>query len=225
MTESERLIKQIVANVQRLDTPPSQIAKAALEIISKDPTVTVEVLAGKFSKGVEWLKDVMKLQRLKSTKIQAALDSGIVSLANAVRLASLPENEQESFLDQAQTMNAADFTGAVQSRLSAIREAKAKGGKVEEKFAPKPILRTAAAIQAMLQNPSELLGTMTNIKSVPEAVTHILQWTISFDPATIETRRVAWQDSQDKKAAKAAELAAAREKRKAEAGATATAAD
>jgi len=203
MDDAEIASAQIIANRSRIETKPVEYTKQLHRMLNANPTLTLEELADQLHCSVKWLRDRLSLANLH-TKIGPLVDEGAITLANAFALAKLkPTEEQLQFVDQAQTEGIQEFSGHVQAKIKALREA-ARSGRDPNRandFVPVPHMRTVREIKAQYEAPT-LAGLICDKlgADTPEAgFKAALAWILSMDPDTVEVLRQ--RDADRKKAA------------------------
>lgn len=211
--DADALLAQIVGNAHRIETKPAEYAKAILRILGYSPTMTEAELAAKLNKSPTWINKQLSLLKLGDA-MKTLVNEGKIPLINAYSLAKLPAEEQLAWVDRAQTMQPAEFTGAVSVRVKEIRDANRKGVEPgEEKFVPIAHLRKKAEIEEQVNDPSTIVtlardtNAMDGIASYDEAFRAgaklALQWSLNFDPKSLQAAEAKWaerkrQEEQDR---------------------------
>jgi ParB family chromosome partitioning protein len=150
LEEADRIIAQVIGNAVRLDTKPVEYAKALMKILGYNPTWTEAELASRISKSPTWVSKQLGLLKL-SDAAKVLVDDGKIVAANAYALAKLPPEEQDKWIDRAQTTDANQFTQQVYERAKQIREANRQGKDAgEEKFVATFHLRKKPEIRKWL---------------------------------------------------------------------------
>ncbi len=205
--EADRIIAQVIGNAVRLDTKPVEYAKALMKILGYNPTWTEAELAARISKSPTWVSKQLGLLKL-SEAAKPLVNGGQIVVANAYALAKLPPEEQDKWLDRAQTMDANQFTQQAYERAKQIRDANRQGRNAdEEKFVPTFHLRKKPDIEAQIKNPEvprALISEMKIGKNKAEQDAAVagfilaLQWVGSTDPKTIQSREAKWKEEREK---------------------------
>jgi len=164
--DEEVMIAQIVGNAKRVETKPVDFANQIQKIMIARPTLTMAEMGVMLSASPAWLEQVLRLRGLHE-QIKPLVNDGHISLANAFVLAKLqPPEEQLSFVEDAQTKTAQDFTGPVLDRVKAVKTANRQGkDSAEAEYVPSPKIRK-------LQDVTEALGNSITAKSVVTAYSH-----------------------------------------------------
>ncbi len=207
LEEADRIIAQVIGNAVRLDTKLVEYAKALMKILGYNPTWTEAELAAKISKSPTWVSKVLGLLKL-SEAAKPLVNEGKIVAANAYALAKLPPEEQDKWLDRAQTTDANQFTQQVYERAKQIRDANRQGKDAgEEKFVPTYHLRKKGEIEGAIQNhdlPRAMIADMKIGKNKGEQEAALagfvlaLQWVGSTDPKTLQAREQKWKDQKEK---------------------------
>jgi ParB family chromosome partitioning protein len=207
LEEADRIIAQVIGNAVRLDTKPVEYAKALMKILGYNPTWTEAELASRISKSPTWVSKQLGLLKL-SDAAKVLVDDGKIVAANAYALAKLPPEEQDKWIDRAQTTDANQFTQQVYERAKQIREANRQGKDAgEEKFVATFHLRKKPEIEASIQNPEVARAMIADMKigknkAEQEAALAgfvlALQWVGSTDPKTVQAREQKWKDQKEK---------------------------
>jgi len=200
LDNSETIEAQIMANVHKIETRPVEYTKALQRIFVSNPTLTLGQMATKIAKSPAWLSQRLNLLRL-SAEVQALVDSGQITVSNAVELAKLPVEEQANYIDQAITMDVSEFVPMVQSRAKELRDAKRQGRSATPAvFVPGPRLRKMSELTT--ENTSPVVGPQLCARlGIDDAAAGFalgVAWAINLDPVTVEVRKA---DAAAKKAA------------------------
>jgi ParB family chromosome partitioning protein len=195
--EAEALELQIEGNVHKIETKPIQYSKQLLKILAAHPERTVKIQAARLAKSEGWLKDKLRLQKLVP-EAQTLVDDGKIPLSSAYILAKLDDDEQDEWLEKAQTLPPDQFMPQVANRINELKKLHKDDPKPERK--PTPLIRKKGEILEMFGNlPAEPKDDkQSGFKSA-------LEWVVQMDESSI----AAWH-------AKEAEELAKREARKAE---------
>lgn len=213
--EAELAELQIVANGVRVETSPIQFTQQLRRILNSNPTLSKAELASRLNMSVKWLDDRLNLDNL-SDAAQALVDEGKIRLNHAFTLSKLqPKSEQDSFLQEAQTMTYAEFAGNVEARIKEIRTANRAGKSPgERQFVAVPQLRKIKELEdiAVTNDQSvinELIATEAPA-TLADAVRLGIRYAIQLDAKSVEAKRTR---DQQLRAQKEVEKAAQRAER------------
>lgn len=210
------LLDQTILNACRVETLPAEYSKQLQRILQACPTMTSSDLATRLSRSESWIKERLRLTNL-TPEAAKLLDSGAINLINGYSLAKLPVDEQESYLEQAQTMATSEFTNLVIARCSAIQKAKRAGGTDSAPvFTHKPYLRKPAEIVIEAENceVGKAYIAENRITSPEEAWKAALDWAATNDPKSIATAKAKWDEMEKARQEKKEKAAIERERRK-----------
>jgi ParB/RepB/Spo0J family partition protein len=205
---------QIMANVHKIETRPVEYTKQLQRLFAYNPTWTLADMAGRLAKSASWVQQRLGLLKLEP-QIQALVDDGKISVANAVALSKLPHEEQVNFVDQAMTMGVQEFAPTIKTRSDELAKAKREGRKAEPAvFTPVASLRKPSEIKDELANPyagPELVkqtGATTALEGFALAIAYVLH----LDPISVAAQKAADDEKKGKieeaKRRRAAERAA-----------------
>jgi len=186
---------QLMANVHKVETKPSEYSDGLLRILSSNPTMTRNDLARELAKSPKWLDDRLSITKL-IPEAQALVDENRLNLTNAYALAKLKEpEEQRNFLDRAQTEEPKVFAPLVQTRVTELNKAKNAGKTADpEKFHPVAHQRTLKEIEAetLVKSAAEVhkaKGLITNIDDFIAG----LKWALHLDPDSLVDAEEKWK--------------------------------
>lgn len=244
--EAELLVSQVIANVHRIETKPTEYARQIVRYLGYKPTATEAEIAIKLGKNPVWISKTMTLNKLHAS-IKPLVDEGTIPLLNAYSLVKLPPEEQLEWLTRAQTEKSDVFVANVTKRAKEIRDANKAGREANpEEFSPTRHLRkipelveeatTPKVGPALVRECKITEGLKVNAQGMEQAAALgfklALDWFSNFDPKSQQAQKE--KDSarreQDKqtKIRRAAEVSAKKEeearKRAAEASEKAAAA-
>ena len=97
LTDEEALELQIIENLQRKDVHPMEEAIAFKSLIEKR-TMSYEEIAKRIGKTIFYVRQRIHLNNL-SPKWQKVVYANVITLANAFKIAALPEKDQTSLYD------------------------------------------------------------------------------------------------------------------------------
>lgn len=205
----EVLKKQIIMNIQRIETKPVEYSRQLNRMLALNHALTVSELADMIGKSLQFIYERMGLLKLNE-KIAKLVDEGQIPLANAYALAKLPSDEQSNFLDRAITQQPAEFIPATQARVKELREAHRKGKDAAPAgFVPVARLRKLTDIKDEFNNPTVVKVLSKECKSIEDAFAMAIKWCLHMDPTSIAA-------DQAKDEARRKEAEAAKERRKLE---------
>jgi len=225
MDEAGVLEAQLATNLHKIETRPAEYAKQLNRLLSIDPFLSMSALAEKLSVSTGWLHDRLGLVKLNE-KIAALVDDGDICVSNANHLAKLPEDEQENFLDRAQTDTPQKFIPEVKARLAEIRAAKREGRDAKpEEFVAAPRLRPLAELKEELAGgtTASALCAAHSLSTPEEGFGMAMKWVLRMDPETIEVAKATWEQKKAEQDELKAKRKAEREAKKAAAAAEKTA--
>lgn len=206
-SETDVHILQIIGNIHKVETKPYQYANQLKLILSSRPEMSLSELAKMVAYGTDWVKARLKLLSL-SGELGALVDNGTICLSNAYELSKLPEEEQEAYSAQAQTLEPKEFLDIVAARVKEINAAKRKGEKPGEAvFEPKAKCRKVGDLKAEFEAGMPTLKTLVAGQDAEGAMTATMEWVLSLDAKSLETSRADF----DQRKAERDEKAKARE--------------
>jgi ParB/RepB/Spo0J family partition protein len=216
-TDFEVLLQQTIGNTARVETLPAEHAKHLQRILQACPTMTNAELATKLSRSPTWIAERLKLTKL-IPEAGKLVDANRINLLNAYCLAMLPQDEQEAYLEQAQSLQNAEFSNIVAARNSAIAKAKrANAVDSPSVFTHKPYLRKPADILA--ESESGVVGAETiaeqRITTPEEAWKAALNWAATNDPKSIAAAKAKFEEHEKERLAKKEKANLEKERRKA----------
>lgn len=227
LDEQGVLVAQILTNAHRVETKPYQYSDQLRRILILRPTMTEMELASSLGKSAQWIKERLQLVKIQNTKIQALIDEGKIKLTNACKLAKLPVEEQEDWLDRAMTLSPSEFLPQADARIKEVADAKRKGrAAAPAGFQAVMFLRKVSDIKQEITTPAvcDNLLKENKVKTPAEAFALALKWVMNFDPGSISAQRVEYDKRQQLAAEAKKKKAAERAKDRAEAAAAAAAA-
>lgn len=211
------LIMQVIANTSRVETKPAEYSKQLQLILQANPTMSSMDLAGKLGKTTEWIKQRLGLVNLVAEAARL-VDAGNINLTNAYALAKLPPEEQGEYVEQAQSATISDFNNVVVQRLSAIKEAKKKGGSsdVVTVFKHKPYLHKIGEVVEEAETCAFGNATIAaqRLVSAEDGWKAALLWASMSDPDSVAKAKAKWDAEEAIRAEKKQKSAAERDRRK-----------
>jgi ParB/RepB/Spo0J family partition protein len=223
VSEAENLDIQISANLHKIETKPVEYARALLQILSGNATMTLPELAGRLNVSTTFIDQRLALIKL-AEEIKPLVNEGKIAVASAYALSKLPRTEQPEWVTRAMTENANAFVPACQARIKEISEANKKGkDPAVREFQPYPVLRKRSLLDAEYANPDQTLKLVEGKTDPAEIVVNVLAWVLSLDEPTVAEAKSKWEAAEAEKKAKAEARAAEKEaKKKADEAAKAT---
>lgn len=192
MDDSEQLQAQLVANACKVETKPGEYSKQIKRVLEINPTMTHPELAGKLGKSTNWISKMLRIEKLPDA-VLAAIDDGSICLANAIDLANLPEEEQESWIERAISQPSGEFGPAANARARQIRQDKLAGKeKTEEVFTPRPKVRKGASILEELTS-KIAIANLCKKGAEQDGARKILDWICGMDEETLVAARETWE--------------------------------
>lgn len=226
LTDDQVLEAQIMANIHRVETLPSEYTDQLIRILKRNPTMTEAELATKLGKSTSWIIERLNLSRIKDERIKKLVDCGDIKLSNAYALSRLPEQFQAEMIDQALTLTPAEFLPIVIKRAQEIKEANRKGkDPTKQEFSPVAMLQKIGAIKTEQTNNTvaQMYVQQLGLKG-KEADAFIkgaklmMDWVLHVDPISIEEQKKKFDARiAEKEAAKKAKEAEKAEKKAKEA--------
>lgn len=192
--DGEVLELQIIANMNRVDTKPAQLAGHFVRMLGRNPLWTLDDLANRVSQSKKWVEDRLSLNKLLP-EIQTMVDDGKIKLSNAYVLAKLDKEEQVNFVADAQSQEPKEFIPRVKQRQKELAEAKragTKAGKAEFQpvQTPRKLGELKSAYAAYVEGKScELHTILADITDPVEAAKMTLAWCLTYDPASQQRQR------------------------------------
>jgi len=202
----EVLRKQIVLNIQRIETKPAEYSQQLARMMNANPLLTISELSEMLGKSPEFIYQRLSLLKLDN-EISKVVDEGRITLANAYALAKLPQEEQRNFVERAVSMQPNEFIPLASARLKEIREANRKGQAAHPpEFVPIPRLRKLAEIkdEHVQRSIGPQLLKAANVTTLEEAFALGVKWVLHVDPLSIESDK-AKEEARRKEAKDAAE--------------------
>ena len=168
--------------------------------MAQNPTLTLVDMAGKVHKSTTWVSQRLNLLKLNET-IQGAVDSGDINVSNAYALSTLPDEEQQAFLERAITMNPAEFHAVVVERKKEIQKANREGRKPSNEFTPTSHVRKVKQLKEEFENGS--FGKALCEEYCPgqaEGFALGVKWALHQDPVSVAEQKADWEERQAKMA-------------------------
>lgn len=158
---------QVVANFQRFATKPAQFANHLKRYQHNHPHLTLTEIAKEFNISTPHASNLLKLNKLIEPA-QDLVNEGKITIAAGTALAQIPAEDQEAFLDQAQTMNTESFCAKMMEVKSAAN--KAARGEKPDAWAPQARVRKSTEIKEHFFNVVELLPEDSMVEETKQLV-------------------------------------------------------
>lgn len=187
MDETEAYYAQIVANAHKVETKPAEYASHLQRILSGNPTMTMNELAGKLNKTGNWLGGMLKLNKLAES-VAELVDDNKITLMNAQSLSKLPAAEQMEWLEAAQTESPAEFAPKIADRAREIRKAAREGREPEDtKFSPVERCRKLAELKELRNDPAAIVKA-AGAAGAKDLVAFTMDYVLSMDPESVKVQ-------------------------------------
>lgn len=211
------LIKQIVGNAARESVRPYEYVEQLHRIVDcSPPHMALSELATDLGMTTQRLKAMLKMRDDFSNPVVIELiNSGQISLTNALALGRLPATEHADFLEASQLHNTDEFARAVAARCIEIKEA-TSNAKTPKKLEFKPCerLRKISDINIALKD-EELHSEYTVGMTPSEAFKNGLRFAIQMDSISVQKQKEKYDDEQLAKKRKKEDRAAQRKEERA----------
>lgn len=224
MDDAELLEAQIITNMNRVQTKPAELSKHLLRILTRNPYMTKQQLAGKTCQSLSWVEQRLSINKLTET-IQELVDTGKIHLTNAYALSKIPQEEQPKHVDAAMSESPKTFVPRMKGRVKEIRDAKNAGRDASEAvFQPTQHLQKIADVkkehEALSTGKGESVLKALIEKHKPktplEAVKLTIAWMLHFDAGSQAEQKRKDEIRTKKREEKKEELKVEREKKKAD---------
>lgn len=118
---------QIITNAKKIETKPIQYAQQIDRLLNRNPTLTVNELAGRLSSTPNWIYKMLGMLKKLHSELKPLVDNSTIKLSQAIELSKLPPEEQMTWSDAAITKDIGEFTAMVAQRVKSIKEDRRKG--------------------------------------------------------------------------------------------------
>jgi ParB/RepB/Spo0J family partition protein len=211
LDKTEVLEAQLMANIHKIETKAVEYTKQLQRIFSFNPTMTISDMAARIAKSPSWVQQRLNLLKLEKS-IQALVDDGKITVANAVALSKLPTDEQPNYVDSAITMNTDEFAPVVQARAKELKDASREGRQAKPaEFVAAPRQRRLSELKSELDTPVVGPELCRNAATKEEAFALGVAYACYLDPISIEVQKTSYTEKrktlEDAKAKRAAERA------------------
>lgn len=211
-TDYEVLEKQIILNVQRVETKGSEYSKALSRLILMNPVLTQSELARKIGKSPAFITDRLSLLDL-TDGIAKLVDDGQIVLANAFALAKLPPIEQEAFKERAMTQTTQEFAPQAVARAKQIADDLRKGkAPTPATFKPEAHLRKAEEVKKEYEKAVAMHTILSkeNASSAEDGWKAAIKWAVNMDTISLEVSKAKYDARKSEEEAKKKQRAAER---------------
>lgn len=140
---------QFAENQQRIPTKPMEFAEALIRYASRKPQITEAELAEHFNVSQSKVNQYLRLKKL-NPKIQEMVKKGELGVTFAFQIAALPDEEQEFWVERAQTDDINTFTLKVEQRKEELYKARRANRSSDDTFKPLFLLRKKNQIEIKL---------------------------------------------------------------------------
>lgn len=209
----EVLQKQLILNVQRIDTLPAQYGTQLKRMLSMNQSLTVLELANMIGKSTEFIYGRLNLTKLNES-VAKLVDEGKIQLANAYALSKLPSEEQAAFVDRAMSQTPAEFVPQTTTRVQELNKAARTGREATPTvWTAQPRQRKLGELKAEYESPSVEAKLLAGVTDPIEAFRIAIKWAVHMDSISVaeakakEEARV--KEAEDAKARRKAEKEAA----------------
>jgi ParB family chromosome partitioning protein len=201
MDEADILDAQLISNLHRVSTTPQQYTEHLLRILAANPLMTERDLAKRLSVSDTFVQQRLSLAKL-TEKAMKLVNENLIPLLNGYSLAKLPPEEQEEFLDRAQTDQPTQFAPAVAARVKELRDAKAQGREAKpSEFVLTPHLQKVKEVFDEAKSPKvgPVLLAKTGITDVVAAWQLALAWATKTDADSEAAARASYEAKKQKR--------------------------
>jgi ParB/RepB/Spo0J family partition protein len=199
--EAKQLEMQIAANLHRVETKPCEYAAQLKRMLGLNQTWTVTELAAKLTTTPKWIKDRLSLNKLENDRLKELIDSGDIPLANAYAMARLPNEEVESFIEDAMTETADVFCARVQERINEVRDARRKGKEAATPtFVAMPKARKIKELKSIVDDPAIAQGLSPECGVDPDAFLNVIKWVLQLDEVSVSAAKAKFDEREAAKA-------------------------
>jgi ParB/RepB/Spo0J family partition protein len=184
--EADLLRKQIVGNIQKIETKPVEYSKQLQKIMALDPTLTVNQLGSQLNKSSAWVSQRLGLLKLDKG-VAELVDDGKINLSNAYALAKLPIAEQVNHVEGAMTKTPSEFVPEITERKRELDKARREGRAVSDEFIPVARYQKVALAkeEAEERKLALVLCRRHNVETPEDGFTLGVQWCLQIDPDSV----------------------------------------
>jgi ParB/RepB/Spo0J family partition protein len=183
-TDEEALVAQVVGNIHKVETRPTEYTRQLMRILAQNPTMTQTELAARLSVSPQYIEQRLSLNKL-DPKIGELVDAGHISLNNAFPMTKLPVEQQTEWVDRAMRMGNAEFGPLIKDAIKKVNDLRrtAREG-TPEVFKPQPHSRKPSELKEEYTNPTAGPSLVAEIKpkSVEAAFALGIAWAVHMDP-------------------------------------------
>jgi ParB/RepB/Spo0J family partition protein len=183
-TDEEALVAQVVGNIHKVETRPTEYTRQLMRILAQNPTMTQTELAARLSVSPQYIEQRLSLNKL-DPKIGELVDAGHISLNNAFPMTKLPTDQQSEWVERAMRMGNAEFGPLIKDAIKKSNDARraARDG-TPEVFKPQPHSRKPSELKDEYANPTAGPSLVAEFKpkSVADAFALGIAWAVHMDP-------------------------------------------
>jgi ParB/RepB/Spo0J family partition protein len=180
LSESEQLEAQLIANIHHITTTPLEVTKQIHRILAANPLMSLTDISVKLCKSITWVKNRLNLLKLEPSLVKL-VESGTISITNAIALSKLPHKEQLNYKEQATELGSDRFPEIAAQRLKEIKYSQRKG-RHPGPFVPILRVRKIADIKSELETQRVSKQLTIGMKNIPDAFHLGVQWAVNLDP-------------------------------------------
>ncbi len=182
--------RQVVLNMQKVNTTPREYAQQIQRIIQLDQFRCLshaEILTRlNISKSPAWLMSQLNLNKLIA-EAGELLEAEKIPVSAAYTLGKLPGEEQIHWLERCQTDTVDDVINDMNQRLAELKAEKKGEKKEADPFKDIKVRKKTAFRDKMIQLEQQIAGDPEN-KSLSSFYAGVL-WAVSLDPESLEEKK------------------------------------
>jgi len=216
LSEVDTLVAQVHTNYAKVDTKVSEFSKQLIRIMQKIPTCTEAELAEMTGFSLAFIRQRLKLNNIVNEATLSLIDAGKISLQNAYALASLPAEEQDTFVEDAITETPQAFLAAVKKRNKEIKESRKAGRAQTTEFSATPHLRTLKELKTLVEDNAPVMQFIQDGMTNDEIVEAVIAYVMSLDAISVEEQKAKWEANQAHRAEQSERRAKAKIENKAQ---------
>lgn len=188
MTDDEAVLVQLKANAVRpLETQVYEYARRLRKFL--DDGVTLAALSNKIDKSNDWIRRMLRLNNLRAEAIEP-VNRGDIPLKSAIALATLPQELQEQFIEDAKVMKTREFVNRARAALADYEAFLQNQTQEEQAKGIEPRLRSLHDIRKELDGwgMARRVLDVTRAKTPEDGYKAALAWMLKIDPISIHHR-------------------------------------
>lgn len=204
---------QVASNIHQVITKPVHLAKQLMRMRQLNPNITQAEMGALINKSQAYVAQILRLNVLDA-EVLASVEDGTIILINAMKLAQLPHEDVEHFLDRAKKMTGEEFGAIVDQHLMRLKNER---NNTKGEWEPTFKSRTNQEIKAEINRLEKICGspnlkdTNLNDPNVRIGFLYALKWTGHMDPESVDQQIEEHNDYIAKREKQKAERKAARE--------------